>query len=233
MRQGTQFQELLRERALEQASAHWSEFSVIIASANILGALLLCGSILTLSMPPSIRVLASMIAASSMLASLLAYYSIQVGAILIMGPLRITQLISSFVLAGAQLSMFLWPVHVLRRDDLHTAAQYLNFLRLWLLFLAAFALSASVANYEETRSRRRQGLAAKPELATYEKGQRRDRLGALGTAIVTILAWLASYLGLQYSLVLCAVAVGALGMAMGLVTQARVVRSLLGVEQAP
>lgn len=233
MGQHNDFQELLRQRALEQARAHWSEFSVIIASANILGALLLCGSVLTLSMPTSIRVLASMIAVSSMMASLLAYYGIQIGAMLVMGPLRIAHLISSFVLAGAQLSMFLWPLHVLRREDLHTTAQYLNFLGLWLVFLAVFALSAAMANYEATLSRRRRGLAGKPELATYEKGQRRDRFGALATAIVTTLAWLVSYRGLQYFLILSAVAVGAVGMGVALVTQARVVRSLLGVEQIP
>ncbi len=204
----------LRSRLREQARVHWLEFAVIVASANLLLALVLSGQIVQGRQTTVITIMASGIVVASVLAVILAYYSIQVGTLVLFGPLRLGQVVSSFLIAGTQLALFYWPAQVLA-----VPAKQLEGLRHWLLFYAAFAFSAAVASWLAATSRRRQGLT--PTFRNFEDGQLRDRRAACVAGGVACLCWALSFKYLLPSMIL-GVFWTMLASALGVAAQARV-----------
>ena len=209
----------ISDRLNDHAFIHWSEFAVIIVSANIVSALVLFGRLLDTHLPGSIRVLAAVIAVTSMIAAALAYYSVLVGSIVILSPLRLIEIVASLAIGTAQLGMFLWPIHVLREDGLQTPDAYLEQLNHWLLFYALFAFAAAFISAIEARSRRAIRFTDGPEFNEFEKSQASDRLFAALTGLVAIGAWGSGLAWLSYGVVLSVVIVTAIAMTFGLFNQ--------------
>jgi hypothetical protein len=206
----------------EHARGHWHEFSIIVASANVLLALLLFGRVITTAHNGWPTYIATGISVASISAAILAYYSLQVGHLLIFGPLHVLDVLASFVIAAAQLALFLWPTHVLGTSwaDGHTE---LGGLRHWLVFFAAFALVAPVASLRAGRARRRMGLGS--VFPRYESGQRADRFAASVTGLLTAASWALSFWFLVPSLVV-GVAVALVGTTTGILSQSRTINWL-------
>src|SRR5690348_13440959 len=141
--------EMVRERVASQSHDHWHEFSVIVASADIVLALVLLGRVTSRMHADRVHVVSIGIAFASILATVLAYYSIQVGILFVFGPLGLSEVLTSFLVVAAQLGLFLWPAHVLG-----TLAQ-LHGLRHWLLLFALFAFAGPLANRNEFAKRRK------------------------------------------------------------------------------
>jgi hypothetical protein len=131
----TDLPKLVRDRIENQAHSHWHEFSVIVASANVLLALVLYGQILSTAHTDRLTLFAGAIALCSTLAAMFAYYAIQIGILFVFGPLRLIDVLVSFLIAATQLALFLWPAHVLsttsvdREDRARTTATMVNLLR--------------------------------------------------------------------------------------------------------
>ncbi|WP_157744058.1 hypothetical protein [Micromonospora zamorensis] len=216
----------VRERLENQASNHWHEFSVIVASANILLAIVLLGRVVMGKQSTSVEYISFGVAAASILGAVLAYYSIQVGTLLLFGPLRLTQVLASFSIAGAQLALFLWPTYVLSREAA-TSVAVVRDLRHWLLFYSAFSFAAVIANWHASVVRKREirGSAFK----NYEAAQKIDLLAAGVIGIVIIFCWALSYIWLLPSIVigiLVSIMSSVLGMATQAQTSARLRRDL-------
>jgi hypothetical protein len=210
-------------RTRNQGSSHWHEFSVIVAGANILLGLVLAGKVVRLGHFDLVTLASAGIALASAMAVTLAYYSIQVGTLLIFGPLHLTQVLSSFLIAGAQLALFLWPTHVIANGSSGTISAFRG-LRQWLIFFAIFAFSAIVANIDAARVRRREGVSG--IFKKYESAQRRDRKAALISGSVALIFWLVSLnrltVGLFLGVVSCATAA-----LLGTASQSRTVAGLM------
>ena len=206
----------VRARLADQARTHWLEFAVIVASANVVAALALAGRVLARSELDRLAVSTGGVAIASLLAVMLAYYSIQVGALLEFGSLRLEQVFLSFLIAGAQLSLFLWPLHVLGTKPL--AAPGLEELRHWLLFYALFAFAAAATNWRAARVR--SGRQLGPAFDAYERGQRQDGWAAIAAGTIALASWVLSLIAL-----LPGIAVGViwatLASIMGLASQTR------------
>jgi hypothetical protein len=128
------------ERLQEQGQAHWVEFAVIVASANVLLGVNLFGKILELprNTPVFVKALPVGIVVASLLCAMLAYYSIQVGALLVFGRLRFRQVALAFGIAGAQLSLFLWPAFVIQQFRLEGADSLGRLVTILARFLRCF-----------------------------------------------------------------------------------------------
>jgi hypothetical protein len=212
----------ISDRLLDQARVHWLEFAVIVASANLLLALVLLGRIAVGHSSPRVVALSGGIAAASVFAVVLAYYSIQVGALMVFGPLRLTQVVSSFLIAASQLALFLWPVHVLGVGP-RAEADDLGALRQWLLFYAAFAFAATATNWHEARLRARRDPPI--NVSDFEDAQRGDRRGAVVSGFIVLSCWV-----LTFWLLLPAAAAGVAWAAgsslVGMASQARILARL-------
>ncbi len=136
---------LVGERTKEHARGHWHEFSIIVASANVILALVLFGRVITTAQNDWPTYIAIGISVAATSAAILAYYSLQVGNLLIFGPLHVLDVLASFVVAAAQLALFIWPTHVLSMKWPNGGAE-LNSLRHWLVLYAVFALAAPVGS---------------------------------------------------------------------------------------
>lgn len=215
----------LVSRARNQGSGHWHEFSIIVAGANVLSGLVLTGKVVELHPRLGVVALASAgITLASAMAVMLAYYSIQVGALLIFGPLQWTQVLTSFLIAGTQLALFLWPVHVIT-NSISDSNSTLRDLCYWLLFFAAFALSAFAANADAARMRRREGVDTLSK--KYESAQRRDMWATLISCVVTLLLFLISLwmatVGLFLGIAFCVIT-----SLFGMASQSRTVAGMMG-----
>ncbi len=209
---------------------------MIVASASALLSLVLFGRVIGADIDGGVRAVAAGIAVASLLAAVLAYYSIQIGCLLIFGPVRISQVFAAFVVTGTQLSLFLWPSHVMalaaNPETLPDGSALLGALRHWLLLYASFALTAALANADAALSRwwHRERLA--PELRFYAKAQRSDRRAATASGLIALFFWLLSYkwLGLALSIGL---ALTILASAVGLASQARVAAQIRKILLTP
>jgi hypothetical protein len=210
----------VRERIEGQAHGHWHEFSVIVASANVLLALVLYGRILTTAHANQVTFFAVAIALASTLAAMFAYYSIQIGILLVFGPLRLAEVVVSFMIAGVQLALFLWPTHVLGQQW-NSAGAELRSLRQWLGFFALFAFAGPLANWYAARARR----LRRPELMIprFERRQLIDRVAGFISCGLVAGCWIGSFRCLTPALIVgLVVAVG--GLAIGTADQAYVAR---------
>jgi hypothetical protein len=212
----------VRLRVREQGSKHWHEFSVIVASASILVALVLAWRIIQIRHFGLLFVTSVAIITASGAAVALAYYSIQVGTLLTFGPLRAAQVFASFVIATAQLSLFLWPAHTLGRAGIETPTMLAD-LRQWLLFFALFAASGALANWHAARIRIREGLERVSR--QYESAQLRDRRSAMVAGLVSIICWLVSLRLLTTGLLL-GIVISGIGSLVGIASQAQAVSDL-------
>jgi hypothetical protein len=211
-----------RERIQDQARAHWHEFSIIVASANTLLALALFGRIIIREKPTWNVAIALAIAVASTLAVMLAYYSIQVGILLVFGPLRLTHVLVSFLITATQLALFLWPTYVLSSGSSNERGE-LKSLRHWLLFYATFAFAAVVASWHAARVRKKE--IPETAFASYEKGQRRDKVSASIAGGLVVFCWLLSF---HWSLipVIAGVAISLIASVLGMLSEARVAEEL-------
>jgi hypothetical protein len=203
--------ERVRDRIEDQAHGHWHEFSVIVASANVLLALVLYGRILVTFHPNKVWFLAIAIALASTLAAMFAYYSIQVGILFVVGPLRLTEVLVSFLIAGAQLALFLWPTYVLSAEW-HSAEAEFEGLRQWLLFFGLFAFAGPFANSHAARTRR----SRRPSLVVpeYERHQLIDRIAGFVTCALVMICWTLSTRWLVPAVTL-GVAIAIIGLTIG------------------
>ncbi len=151
----------VRERVEDQAHDHWHEFAVIVASADVLLALVLCGRLLMTAHPDYVTGLATAVAITSTVAAMFAYYAIQVGILFVAGPLRFLEVLVSFLIAAAQLALFLWPAHVLGR---HTAQRRIRARR-------APALAVVLRHFQFRRPARQ--LARRADSQGTKRGDRR------------------------------------------------------------
>jgi len=173
--------EMVKERVQSQAHDHWHEFSVIVASADILLALVLLGRATTGMHVDRVHIVSVGIALASILATVLAYYSIQVGILFVFGPLGLSEVLTSFLVVAAQLGLFLWPAHVLgAQPDLHG-------LRHWLLLFALFAFAGPLANRNAYVKRRKHHPGVASE--AFELHQRGDRIAGYVTCVIMIGCW--------------------------------------------
>ena len=211
----------ITDRIEDQSHDHWHEFAVILAGANVVVALLLYGRAITGGHPGAPRVLALAVAIASTIAVILAYYSIQIGNLLVFGPLQLGGVLASFLVAATQLALFLWPMHVLGIAWRRGSGE-VNGLRHWLLFFAAFAVAAVLASWHELRARRA-ARSSTPHVLAYERGQRFDRISALATAV-----WASVWWALTFRWPVPALAMGVLGVIVGslsgLLSQAKLAR---------
>jgi hypothetical protein len=213
--------EEVQSRIQEQARAHWHEFSVIVASANVLLALILCGRVITDYNSRAAALLGGGIALASIIAAMLAYYSIQVGSVLISGNISLFDIVFAFLITATQLAMFLWPAHAIAASSVQLPE--LKELRHWLLFFAGFALTGAATNFHASRSRRLAGVS--PQFGRYEKAQRNDRLTATVTGIAVVLLWLVSLIYYIVPVTL-GVALAIASATFGLLSQARTAETL-------
>jgi hypothetical protein len=215
----------VRDRIEDQSHDHGHEFSVIVASANVLLALVLYGRIIATAHPNKVTYLAIAIALTSTLAAILAYYSIQMGILFVVGPLRLTEVVVSFMIAAVQLALFLWPTHVLG-VEWQTAEAEFRGLRQWLLLLGLFAFVGPFANWYAARARR----LRRPDYLVdeYESTQRKDRTGGFITCVVVIGCWALSLRWLLPA-VAAGVAIGIAGLVVGIISQERVAKQLLTI----
>jgi hypothetical protein len=167
-----------RHRIRNQAHDHWLEFSIIVAGANVLLALGFGGQILDhLDRPVWTTALLVLVLTASLAAVALAYYSIQVGPLITVGRMRFWDVVLSFTIAAAQLSLFLWPIHLLSsgtEDD-----ELAPYLRWWLFAFIAFAVTAILASQTSARARR---VIVGVVFTAFESGQSKDRRAAAGAA---------------------------------------------------
>jgi len=209
-------------RLQEQVRSHWFEFAVIVASANALSAVLLISSIATEGLPLDVVAISCIILAASLACAMLGYYSLQVASILTFGPIMLTHVITSFLIAGSQLFLFLWPVHVLSSED--KAGVQADELRHWLVIFGVFAVIAAIANRHASVVRSAQKLS--PLFPEYERSQRYDRRAAAASGGLVFLCYVLSS---WYPIVSTVIGVGlaALATVLGLRSQARASTDLL------
>lgn len=174
-------------RLNEHAATHWREFSVIVASGSIGIALVAGGVLASIEADPGSRILLTAMLLASIVAFALAYFSIQVGTLVLFGQLTIWEVLLAFTIAGSQVAMPLWLLHVARLagsnggvDRVWPSAGH------WFAFFAIFALAAAVANKYEAARRAQAHLSANED---FEKFQRLDRRGAAGSAAVALVVW--------------------------------------------
>jgi hypothetical protein len=94
-------------RLHDNSFTHWTGFSIIIVSANVVAAIALLGTIIDSKVPSPVRAVGILMAIGSLAAAMVAYFSIQVGATLSFGPLSLRQVGTSMLIAGSQLCLFL------------------------------------------------------------------------------------------------------------------------------
>lgn len=213
----------VRERVEDQAHDHWHEFAVIVASANVLSALVLYGRILATAHPNKVTYFAIAIAITSTLAAMFAYYSIQVGILFVAGPLRLAEVFVSFMIAAAQLALFLWPAHVLS-DQAGDLKAGLEGLRQWLVFFALFSFAGPLANWHAARTRRLRNPAL--VVTEYESSQRRDRNSGFACCALVTTCWAVSFCWPTLALAV-GVAIAAVGVIFGTMSQERVAKQIV------
>jgi hypothetical protein len=147
---------------------------------------------------------------------MLAYYSIQVGSVLISGNISLLDIVFAFLIAATQLALFLWPAHAIAASS--AGLPELKELRHWLLFFAGFVLAGAATNFHASRSPRFAGVS--PQFGRYEKAQRSDRLTATVTGIAIVLFW---FLSLTYYTVpvILGVVLAMASATLGLMSQSR------------
>jgi hypothetical protein len=131
--------------------------------------------------------------------------------------LRLAQVVLSFVIAGNQLGLFLWPTHVL--GAYATRRAELEGLRQWLVLFATFALVAAAANWHALRIRQIEGVSGLS--IRYEAAQRCDRVAAVIFAVVVFVCWALSYAFLLIPMFV-GIVLAVAGSLFGLVSQARI-----------
>jgi len=87
----------VRSRLLSQTRDHWLEFAVIVASVNLVLALQLSSSLISdhYMLTTNLFIVSILVVSTS--AVVLAYYSIQSAVLVVFGPLRITEVLLSFL----------------------------------------------------------------------------------------------------------------------------------------
>jgi hypothetical protein len=170
-------------RLNDHTYSHWQGFASIIISADFVLALVLFGRVLDGGLRTEVGYDSAGIAVASTLAVILAYYSIQVGSVLWVEPLKLPTVLVSSVIAVTQLSLFLWPTHVLSVGA--SPSQRLRGLADWLVFFALFAFAASIAGLFALAARRRSGLLGVSK--SYERGQQFDRWAAAGFGVAILI----------------------------------------------
>lgn len=185
------FLSLLGGRLENQAATHWQEFSQIVASGGLLIVIGAANLLLTRSIAfDALAVLIGMLLVS-VAAFGLAYYSMQVGALTLVGPLTAADVTASFLIAASQLAMPLWLGNLLRQEQrIDGIASLLPGARHWFGLFACFALSAAYANHRSA-TRRRCDDAVAPLLAGYSASQQDDRRNALRCGLLAAAAWAA------------------------------------------
>jgi hypothetical protein len=222
----------LRDRIENQAHDHWHELSIIIASADIVLAIVLIGHVFTRGSGSGASLILLGIAIASTLCTVLAYYSIQIGQLTEFGPLHLPHILGSFLVAATQLALFLWPTHVESQHWRSPTAE-LNSLRHWLLLYASFCFVAVAVISYSVRIRRSSSLAP---IAVYEAGQRIDRFSALGAGVFSICCWALTF-HWQFGALLAGVLFAIGASLAGLASQAHVAkglrRSLMEADDEP
>jgi hypothetical protein len=186
-----EFEAILRSRLRHQAAEHWTEFAVIVASGSIAVALGAVGLLFSKPVEAGARALIGGMLLASVLAFALAYFSIQVGAVVLVGQVTILEVAASFVIAAAQVAMPGWLGYVLsQRSRVDEVAEIFPDIGHWFSLFACFAATAALANYHAAARRRRDGLGILPALDSYDEYQRKDRRGALVSGAVAGTVWL-------------------------------------------
>ncbi len=212
----------VRSRLLGQTRDHWLEFAVIVASVNLVLALQLSSSLISDHFMLKTNLFIVCILIASTCAVVLAYYSIQSAVLVVFGPLRITEVLLSFLVAIGQISLFVWPSQVLSRNAAN-ARDVPPELRHWLLFYAVFAFSASLAGLAARRRRKQDGMDG--DYPLFEAQQKSDATAAGIFGCIALLCWAGSWwnatLGLGLGLV-CAL----IGAVAGISSQQRTIEGL-------
>jgi len=186
-------------------------------------ALVLYGRILATAHANEVTYFAIAIAMTSTLAAMFGYYSIQVGILFVAGPLRLTEVLISFMIAAVRLALFLWPSPVLSAQTRATEVG-LKGLRQWLIFFALYCFAGPLANWHAARTRRLRN----PTLIVtkYESSQRRDRNTGFACCVLVTICWL---IGLRWPALAVAVGVGigVVGLTIGIVSQERVAKQIV------
>lgn len=178
---------LVRDRLSDQAAAHWREFSVIIAGGSTAIALGVVGLLFVQPIDAGARVLVCGMLLASAAGFTLAYFSIQIGALMVVGPLTFMEVMASFAIAAPQVAMPLWLGYVLRRHPhIDEVGVLLPDSMHWFGLLACFSAAASFANFYEAFRRRRAKLRAPLEV---EARQLEDRVGAFVNAAFLFMIW--------------------------------------------
>jgi hypothetical protein len=218
---------LLSERLDNQAATHWQEFSLVVASGGLLIVMGAASVLLTRSITFDALVVLSGMLLVSITAFGLAYYSMQVGALTLVGPLTAADVAASFLIAASQLAMPLWLGNLLRQEQrIDGIVELLPGARHWFGLFACFALSAAYANHQGAARRPRDAAAAQL-FAAYDSLQQDDRRGALGCGLLAAAAW-GSMLRWQPAPAILAalLSVFMLGVVRALVNQSTAVRHL-------
>jgi hypothetical protein len=180
----------VRDRLSDQAAAHWKEFSVIIAGGSTAIALAAAGLLFSQPVDAGGRVLLGGMLLASVAGFTLAYYSIQIGSLIIVGPLTFMEVVASFAIAAPQVAMPLWLGYVLRQHPhIETVEVILTDSMHWVGLLASFCAAASFANFYEALRRKRAQIRAPRDV---EAAQFKDRVAALANATLLFAIWLLS-----------------------------------------
>jgi hypothetical protein len=179
---------VVRDRLSDQAAAHWREFSVIIAGGSTAVAIGVAGLLFAQTVDPGSRVLIGGMLLASVAGFTLAYFSIQIGSLVVVGPLTFLEVVTSFAIAAPQVAMPLWLGYVLRQHpDIYKVGDVLSESMHWFGIFACFAAAASIANFYESRRRKRAGLPAPTD---FESAQLTDRVGAFVNGIASLGVWM-------------------------------------------
>lgn len=223
----------IHERVTSQSAYHWTEFASIVAGGNLAAAVLSLGLVLFGSHGTLEETLFVVTIIASLVAVLLAYFSIHGGSAATVGAIGLLEVVNSLAIAGAQVGMFLIVASTADKSDL-SEAQTVERLRYWLLMAAVFALAGAVANYLGTRRRRSwrakfvsEGCSPiEAPLDAYEACQSKDRLAASVAGIVTLAAFGGSSFPITAWVLLTAIVLYTLGMVPALLNQEKAAKCL-------
>jgi hypothetical protein len=179
---GQSAQELVQNRVASQAFEHWNEMGAFVATADIGAAALAAGSIITSDHSGGAKALLIVMLIASSVAFSLAYYSIQVGTVGLLGPTSLVDVVAAFSVAGAQFMMPLWVARTARHAAFSSQPALAAAARHWLGFAAAFAVVGAAGNWAGARRRKTEHPVDMPQ--GYETQQRKDRRNAGGSAVI-------------------------------------------------
>lgn len=214
---------VLRQRIRDQSSFHWSEFGSIVAGGNIAAGIGSVGLLISRRQPQATQLLMALMLVASILTVILAYFAIQVAAQVVLSPLNLAHIVTSFTIAASQGGMFLLIAGTAAGGTTSTVARQLVNLRAWPALYAVYALSAALANVIGARDRRAwQTKLSGSDLdiiTKFNSLQVNDAKGAAIGGVTSFLAWVGLLIWpsllLAYSIVIVSIVL----MAVALVSQ--------------